>query len=115
MDWAQLAVDYLNDQLGITVYHTAPQTKPNEFAVLRLSTTLQYDKVQVTPQFIVTVYAKSRARAAELAEAVRMAMFFADESVDDVFGVSMVGDYRELNPPMGYEQRILTFQWKTNV
>ena len=115
MDWAQLAVDYLNDQLSIFVYHTAPQTKPSEFAVLRLSTTLQYDKVQVTPQFIITVWAKSRARASELAEAVRMAMFFADENLDDVFGVSMVGDYRELNPPLGYEQRILTFQWQTNV
>lgn len=115
MDWAKEAVNYLNSQLdNLSVYHTAPDSKPDEFVTLRLSTTLAYNKVAVQPQFIIKAWARSRARAAEIADAIRMAMFWADENVDNVFGVSMVGDYREMTPPLGYEQRVLTIQWNTN-
>lgn len=115
MDWAKQAVNYLNAELdGVSVYHTAPDSKPDEFVTVRLSTTLAYNKVVLTPQFIIKAWAKSRPRAAEIADAIRYAMFTADENIDNVFAASMVGDYREMNPPKGYEQRVLTIQWTTN-
>lgn len=115
MDWSKIAVNYLNAELdGVSVYHTAPESKPDEFVTLRLSTTLAYNKVVVQPQLIIKAWAKSRPRAAEIADAIRRAMFMADENIENVFSVSMVGDYREMNPPKGYEQRVLTIQWVIN-
>lgn len=115
MDWAKIAIKYLNAQVDeINVYHTAPQDKPDEFATLRLSTTLAYNRVQVTPQLIVTVWAKSRQRAAALADMVDEAMFAADENLENVFSTAQVGGYREPTPPPGYEQHVLTYQWQTN-
>lgn len=92
MDVAATLINYFDTATDVSWYHNAPTNSPAEFGTLTRdggNTEIMRDMPTVT----LLVYAQTRGRAAFLAEQAKRALLFAQDSVQNVFGAEILGDY----------------------
>lgn len=92
MDVAATLISYLDDATEIEWFHNAPRSTPDEFGTLTRDGGPS-EIVRDMPTVTLIVYAKTRGRAATLAEQTKQALLFASDAVDNIFRVEILGDY----------------------
>lgn len=107
MDVAAEAIAYLARATGIPWHHDRPKHAPEELGTLTHDggpTTLFTDR----PMLTLMVYAGTRGRAADLAQATKRALLGMQWDVDNVFGSEVLGDYYD--PLDGLHRHRITAQ-----
>ncbi len=108
MDYEGIAAKWLTEQTGTRFYQDVPANRPDSFGTVSLSS-VSGDRFVTRPVLSVKCWATDRKKAASLAESAWEALFKADR-LTNVFGVSMVGDYRDKDNASGMVRRNLTVQ-----
>ena len=105
MDVAAVLINYLDSATDIDWYHNAPTNSPDEFGTLTRDGG-NTEIVRDMPAITLLVYAQTRGRAAVLAGQAKQALLFASDSVTNVFGAEILGDYYD--PLDGRHRRRIT-------
>ena len=96
MDAEMLVGDYLNGLgLGFSTYLTVPGDLPDEFASIVQTGGASSDLVVMTVDVDIDCWALTRARSAEMADAVWAALVAMPEKVEDVFHARITASYRD--------------------
>ena len=92
MDIAAVLINYLDTATDIQWYHNAPKDSPAEFGTLTRDGG-PTEIVRDLPTVTLLVHAGTRGRAASLASQAKRALLTASDSVANIFGAEILGDY----------------------
>lgn len=94
MDASMIVSDHLNSSaLGVTSYTEVPRNRPDEFCVVEQTSGSVQERALVTFGVDVDCWARTRARAADLASRVTKALLDMPDELPNVFHAEITTTY----------------------
>lgn len=115
MDVSSMLAEAVEEATGVPAYCEVPPVRPDEFVVVERTGGPRTEKVIDSATMAVDCWSKTRGASAKLAEKVSGAIVMTPETVENVFGASIVSTYNNPDLDSGTPRTSITCEVVTNL